>query len=96
MNSALVEEAAAATAALHEQAGQLSQVVGVFKLDAAPATAAGAVAAAVEAAAARRSRSTALTVARQPAKRPNPLHSVADTSADFDEVPDQWRQYRTA
>ncbi|MBC7860624.1 MAG: MCP four helix bundle domain-containing protein, partial [Burkholderiaceae bacterium] len=36
MNSALVEEAAAATAALHEQADQLSRVVGVFKLDAAP------------------------------------------------------------
>ncbi|MBC7860264.1 MAG: hypothetical protein H7Z39_16145, partial [Burkholderiaceae bacterium] len=51
------------------------------------------------AAAARRTRGTrgsALTVPRQPAKRANPLHSVPDTSADFDEVPDQWRQYRTA
>jgi len=98
MNSALVEEAAAATAALHEQADGLARVVGVFKLEAAPATATGAVAAAVEAAAARRIHSTgrALTVARRPAKRPNPLHSVPDTSADFDEVPDQWQQFRTA
>jgi methyl-accepting chemotaxis protein len=34
-NAALVEEALAATASLHEQADDLAQVVGVFKLDAA-------------------------------------------------------------
>ncbi|MEO8407601.1 MAG: methyl-accepting chemotaxis protein, partial [Oxalobacteraceae bacterium] len=32
-NAALVEEAAAAAASLQEQAGDLAQVVGVFKLD---------------------------------------------------------------
>jgi hypothetical protein len=40
-NAALVEEAAAASHAMQEQAAQLAQAVSVFKLDGGAATAAG-------------------------------------------------------
>jgi methyl-accepting chemotaxis protein-1 (serine sensor receptor) len=106
MNSALVEEAAAATHSLHEQADQLARVVGVFKLEpmeaatsgapsgaAAMASALAAARATAEAQASRRrSSGSALTVARKAAKKPNPLHVVPDESASFDEIPgDEWR-----
>ncbi|MET3821301.1 methyl-accepting chemotaxis protein [Burkholderia sp. PvR073] len=37
-NAALVEQAAAAAESLHDQAGKLSELVGVFKLDFIPAS----------------------------------------------------------
>jgi methyl-accepting chemotaxis protein len=83
-NAALVEEAAAAAQSLQDQAGSLTQVVGVFKLDGMHAAAGIAMAPASRpvrlAAKAAPSRAVA-NISSKPAKKEMPLKRVANASA---------------
>ncbi|MGK5024466.1 methyl-accepting chemotaxis protein [Janthinobacterium sp. RB2R34] len=82
-NAALVEESASAAASLEEQAGSLSQVVSIFKLDDAQVPA--------QAAPPVRARPAAVAVARpvvKPASRPAPKKLAAKAPAD-----DAWEEF---
>jgi methyl-accepting chemotaxis protein len=88
-NAALVEEAAAAAASLHEQAETLAQVVRVFKLDGSQAGA--------PAAQPARMNAPVATVARASAPQPrktNPVKLVANKSASDRQAADSdWEEF---
>ncbi|OYO28597.1 methyl-accepting chemotaxis protein [Janthinobacterium sp. PC23-8] len=89
-NAALVEEAAAASQALQEQAGRLAEVVGVFKLaqgqQAAPATASKAVAKPLSKAPVKPSLKPSLKPSVKPSSKPA---TVLAGTGDVDE----WEQF---
>lgn len=92
-NAALVEEAAAAAASLQDQAGNLAEVVSVFKLDGMQSVAVTPI---------NRARRAAPTLAtlRPIEKKPGPVRISADNSARFKKVVsspsgtnDEWEQF---
>ena len=86
-NAALVEEAAAAAGAMHDQAAQLTELVGVFKLDASAVAARPAAPRTPALAPKPAAKSTALAVRKEPraVSAPKPRQAAPQSGDDWEE-----------